>query len=128
MKLKTLKSGLQTMPRAQPVEINPDSWRTDKRTSSQRGYGYKWQQARAAYLAKHPFCVMCLSAAGIDDGDLEDVASKSMRAGIGLPWATVVDHKVPHRGDMVEFWKSEGWQPLCATHHSSDKQRAESGM
>jgi 5-methylcytosine-specific restriction endonuclease McrA len=39
--------------------------------------------------------------------------------------ATVVDHKVPHRGDDALFWDSDNWQGLCATHHSSTKQRQE---
>ena len=54
-------------------------------SSAERGYGYKWQQARAGYLRKHPLCVECQSRG-------RTVA------------ATVVDHKVPHRGDMTVFW------------------------
>ena len=39
--------------------------------------------------------------------------------------ATVVDHIKPHRGDRRLFWDSDNWQPLCAPHHSSTKQREE---
>lgn len=39
--------------------------------------------------------------------------------------ATVVDHVVPHQGDQTLFWDVSNWQPLCATHHSSDKQAFE---
>lgn len=72
----------------------------------ERGYDSKWVKARAGYLAKHPWCVMC--------------AEQGQR----VP-ATVVDHKRPHRGDMKLFWDRDNWQGLCATHHSSTKQRAE---
>jgi 5-methylcytosine-specific restriction protein A len=81
------------------------SWR-DGQSSAQRGYGHKWREAREGYLRLHPLCVMC----------------KAMGRTI---IATVVDHKVPHRGDMKVFWDSSNWQPLCATCHSSHKQRLE---
>lgn len=32
---------------------------TRQLTAAQRGYGSRWQAARAAYLVKHPLCVMC---------------------------------------------------------------------
>ena len=67
-------------------------------SSAQRGYGYRWQQARARFLQKHPLCVLCLA-----NGKTEA--------------ATVVDHKTPHRGDDKLFWDQENWQPLCKMHH-----------
>ncbi|MFA6067146.1 MAG: HNH endonuclease, partial [Janthinobacterium sp.] len=99
MKLTTLKPRL-----AAPLErlntIKPGSWRDEKQTSTQRGYGYKWQKARAAYLMKHPFCVYCLRDAGIPiSDDAVAVGMACLAKGIGLPMATVVDHSVPHRGD-----------------------------
>ena len=39
--------------------------------------------------------------------------------------ATVVDHIVPHKGDLLLFWDSSNWQALCAPCHSSIKQREE---
>jgi 5-methylcytosine-specific restriction endonuclease McrA len=39
--------------------------------------------------------------------------------------ATVVDHVEPHRGDQERFWDERNWQALCASCHSSDKQREE---
>lgn len=106
MKLKTLTSRVQMIsePVKVAVEVNPSSWRTSDQTSAQRGYGYKWQQARAGYLAKHPMCVFC------------------ERKGLYTP-ASVVDHSIPHRGDMVLFWKSEHWQALCKTCHDSEAQK-----
>lgn len=41
--------------------------------------------------------------------------------------ATVVDHKIPHKGDYVLFWDSTNWQSLCKLHHDSTKQAAEKG-
>lgn len=79
------------------------SWRDDKRSSTERGYDSRWQKARTGYLRNHPLCAMCTA-----EGRVER--------------ATVVDHIVPHKGDMKLFWQSENWQPLCASHHSSDKQ------
>lgn len=39
--------------------------------------------------------------------------------------ATVVDHKIPHKGDSTLFWSQSNWQGLCDTHHSSTKQSEE---
>lgn len=82
------------------------SWRADKRTANARGYNYEWQKARADHLEANPLCVMCY-ALGI------------------IAAATVVDHKRPHRGDMVLFWDRRNWQSLCKTCHSKHKQRME---
>ena len=84
------------------------SWRKDKGSSAERGYGYRWQQARAAYLAEHPLCVMCEAAGRITI-------------------ATVVDHSVPHKGDTEIFWDRSRWQSLCKQHHDSDAQRRDKG-
>lgn len=65
----------------------------------------RWQRLRAAQLAEHPLCAMCLPKPTV---------------------ATVCDHKEPHRGDEVKFW-SGPFQSLCKPHHDSDKQRIEKG-
>lgn len=75
-------------------------------TAAERGYGHKWQQARMGYLRKHPLCVCC-SANGI-------VAA-----------AELVDHVLPHRGDMAVFWKSDDWQALCNLCHETIKKPIE---
>ena len=81
---------------------------------------------RTTHLVKHPYCVYCLRDAGIPPSDDTVVVGLAcMNKGMRLPMATVVDHSVPHRGDMVLFWDSSLWQSLCATHHSRDKQREE---
>lgn len=74
--------------------------------SAERGYGYRWQLARAAYLLENPLCVECVAD------------------GRPMP-ATDVDHIVPHRGDMALFWNTANWQGLCDTHHKQKTGRGE---
>ena len=38
---------------------------------------------------------------------------------------SVVDHKIPHRGDPELFFCLENTQVLCKKHHDSDKQSEE---
>lgn len=68
-----------------------------------RGYNRQWEAARAEFLAVHAHCAhpTCTSL------------------------ATVVDHITAHRGDRNLFWSKSNWQPLCAHHHNSSKQRQE---
>lgn len=127
-RLQTIPSRLGKLPaKRRQVQGNPDSWRNDKRTAAQRGYGYKWQQARAAHLTEHPHCVMCLAEIGMTDLQPAEVVVECARRGLPEPLATVVDHSVPHRGDMTIFWNRSLWQSLCKAHHDSDKQRIERG-
>lgn len=126
MKLQRLQPRLATAPQRIRT-ATPGDWRTEKTSSTARGYGYKWQQARARFLSAHPWCVMCLAECGITAIDPTEQMAACMAGGFKLPPANVVDHKVPHRGNMQLFWDSANWQPLCATHHSRDKQREERG-
>jgi len=102
-------------PRVTPLQTQrtqvmaADSWRTSTMSSAARGYGHKWRVEREKYLRLHPLCVMCKA---------QDVVTE----------ATVVDHRVPHRGDQRLFWDRSNWQSLCSTHHSSDKQREEAAL
>lgn len=69
-------------------------------SSTQRGYGYAWQQFRKQYLASHPLCVRC-----------------------GRPGRDV-DHRIPRRlggGD-----DESNLQTLCGSCHKSKtaKERA----
>lgn len=70
-------------------------------TARERGYDTKWDKARAGYLSAHPDCHRCPNP------------------------ATVVDHKIPHDGNMKLFWDHNNWQPLCAPCHNSWKQSQE---
>lgn len=70
----------------------------DRAGSVERGYGKRWQKARAGYLEKHPLCAECLKK------------GRYVKA-------EVVDHIQPHRGDPVLFWNESNWQSLCKKCH-----------
>ena len=70
----------------------------DRKTTTEKGYGRRWQKARAAFLHAHPLCARC-------------------QAEGRLVKATVVDHIVPHRGDSTLFWDTDNWQALCKRCH-----------
>ena len=106
-RLTTLKPRLASVPSQIPI-LGSGGWRTSNMTTAERGYGARWQRARESHLRLYPLCVMCEAEGRVTA-------------------ATVVDHKDPHRGDMALFWDRSRWQSLCATHHSSDKQRLENG-
>jgi hypothetical protein len=113
-RLTMLKPQLHTLaPRLRTV--TPGSWRAGKSTSA-RGYTYRWKQFRLAWLAEHPLC-----------GDREEGRSGEhsacVRAG-RVSAGTVVDHIQPHRGDWEAFWRGP-FQTLCASCHSSLKQQEE---
>lgn len=75
-----------------------------RESSTKRGYGYKWQKAREGYLRNHPLCA--------------DHAARGLYVR-----ATVVDHKIPHKGDKDLFWDSDNWQPLCKACHDAKTAR-----
>ena len=87
------------------------SWRTDKRTTAERGYGGRWQRLSKQFLRRpeNVLCRMCQAE------------------GVTRP-SQVVDHIVPHRGDQPLFWDQTNWQGLCRSHHSRDKQADERGF
>lgn len=70
-------------------------------SARERGYDTKWQKVRSVFLKANPRCGRC-----------------------GAP-STVVDHIMPHRGNMRLFWSRANWQALCGTCHSGWKQSAE---
>ena len=67
-------------------------------SASKRGYDSKWQKARAAFLEKHPLCLIC------------QTNGKYVKA-------TEVDHIIPHKGDKKLFWDRSNWQALCKNCH-----------
>jgi 5-methylcytosine-specific restriction protein A len=91
------------------MKNQPRDPKDERRTSStQRGYGSRWQRARKTYLFAHPLCALCQQ-----DGKLTP--------------ATVVHHTTPHKGDSSTFWDSSSWQSLCKPHHDREAQRYERG-
>ena len=88
--------------REKPKRVEPEQ--RPRPSAHRRGYGRKWREARAKFLAEHQWCVMC------------------QRAGQEVK-ATVVDHIVPHKGDWKVFWRRSNWQALCEHHHNSKTAR-----
>ena len=84
---------------ARHIPVRQRSSDSNRASSAARGYGYKWQKARAAYLRRHPLCCECA------------------KSGL-LVAATDVDHIQPHRGDRNLFWDQSNWQSLCSSCHS----------
>ncbi len=71
-----------------------------RKNATERGYDYQWRQARVEHLKANPLCRHHLSRG-------QTVA------------ATVVDHKIPHQGDMDLFWDRTNWQSLCTSCHNT---------
>jgi hypothetical protein len=66
-----------------------------------------WRKKRLRQLTESPLCTFCEKQGKVTA-------------------ATVADHIEPHRGDAAKFWNNP-LQSLCATCHSSVKQREENG-
>ena len=77
--------------------------------AAKRGYGSKWQKARATYLQRNPNCVECAV-----EGHIEA--------------AVVVDHIVPHKGNMNVFWDKHNWQSLCEYCHNRKTVKQDGGF
>ena len=77
-------------------------------SAAERGYGGRWRQQRAWFLARYGFC-------GDRPDGLPPVMSRCHDEGRVTP-ATQVDHVAPHRGDGGRFrdWRGN-WQALCAS-------------
>ena len=69
-------------------------------SASARGYGRQWQAASKAHLRANPICA----------------------CGCGRA-ADVVDHRVPHRGDMALFWDRSNWQSMAKACHDAKTAR-----
>lgn len=77
---------------------------TKRLSSRQRGYTTKWEKESKAYLAEHPYCVVCGNQ------------------------ASLVDHIEPHQGDQRLFWSRSNWQPMCASCHGRKTVRTDGGF
>jgi 5-methylcytosine-specific restriction enzyme A len=80
------------------------SYDNHRGTAAKRGYGAKWRRARAGYLSQNQICVRC--------GDI----------------ATVVDHIIPHKGNMELFWSVSNWQSLCKKCHDRKTVKEDGGF
>ncbi len=77
-------------------------------SARKRGYTTAWGKARNAHLSAHPLCVHC--------------GARGRTAG-----AAIVDHVIPHKGDVRLFWMEENWQGLCVPCDGAKKPR-EAGL
>ena len=66
----------------------------------------RWRRRSRAFLQAHPLCVMCEAAGRVT-------------------LATVVDHKVPYRGEEELFFDETNWQSMCKTDHDAAKREQE---
>lgn len=57
-----------------------------------------WKKIRISFLSDNPLCVECLK-----DGHYK--------------MAKIVDHLVPHKGDINMFYDLNNLQALCKKHH-----------
>ena len=83
--------------------------RDNRQSAARRGYGHKWRKARLGHLKKNPLCVECLKLGRVTA-------------------ATVVDHKVPHKGDMKLFWDKTNWQSMCENCHNIKTAKEDGGF
>ncbi len=84
--------------------------RTKRGSAAERGYGSRWQRARAVFLAKNPLCRPC-----------------SLKSPPQVTAATVVDHVKDHKGDQVLFWDEGNWQSSCQPCHDASTDAGDFG-
>jgi 5-methylcytosine-specific restriction endonuclease McrA len=85
----------------------------DRRSSSAQEYRQRygtsrWKRLRKAHRDKHPLCARCAERGVVCE-------------------ATVVHHKVPHKGDPALFWDPDNLSSSCKSCHDIDEQRIERG-
>jgi 5-methylcytosine-specific restriction endonuclease McrA len=106
-------SGTSTVPQRPPVHRPaglPQRSTQRRKKTAERGYGYRWQKYRLAFLRDHPICVRCEA-----DGKLTP--------------ATQVDHVVPVNGaDDPAFFEPSNHQALCQSCHSTKTNQEDGGF
>jgi 5-methylcytosine-specific restriction protein A len=65
----------------------------------------RWKHESRAFLIANPFCV---------ERQWGTFVSPECGA-----VATVVDHRIPHRGNEAAFWDRGNWAALCKPHHQA---------
>lgn len=83
-----------------------------RESSTQRGYGYRWQQTSKGFLRAHPLC----QCSECKEGELQ------------LKPSNVVDHIIPHKGDMVLFWDRSNWMAMNESCHNKKTAREDGGF
>ena len=96
------------MPSASRTHKVKKYYERDRASAAKRGYGGRWRKASKRFLRDNPLCAECLRR------------GKTQAA-------EVVDHIVPHKGDMKKFWDEENWQSLCIPDHNAKSPRERGG-
>ena len=106
--LRTLKPRIAviTTSRVQPAP------RPSRAKGGQGLYTYRWKLARIAFLRAHPLC-QC--------PDCDEGRKRVMPA-------SVVDHRIPHRGDYLLFWDEANWQAMSKVCHDAKTAREDGGF
>jgi 5-methylcytosine-specific restriction protein A len=78
-------------------------------SANSRGYGSRWRVARKRFLELNPLCAEC------------------NRVG-RLTAATIVDHIVPHKGDISLFWDMDNREAICKSHHDQKTASQDGGF
>ena len=108
-KLPMIKPRVQTLALSK-VRMLP---RPSRGSHSGQGlYTYRWKQARLAFLRAHPLC-QC--------PDCDEGRKRVMPA-------SVVDHRIPHRGDERLFWSESNWTAMAKQCHDAKTAREDSGF
>lgn len=78
-------------------------------SASQRGYDYRWQQYRKAFLEQYPLCVACLARNKVSP-------------------AVEIDHIRPRAIWPDLFWQARNHQPLCRPCHWYKTKQERAGL
>ena len=79
-------------------------------SAGERLYTATWARAAKDFLTE-PDNALCCHCGALDPPRLRP--------------ATVVNHRVPHRGDHALFWDRGNWEGVCKPCHDGPIQRAE---
>jgi 5-methylcytosine-specific restriction protein A len=82
-----------------------------RENANARGYTWQWRKAREHFLRLHPLCE----------------CAECRAVGRIMP-ASVVDHIIPHRGDMALFWDRSNWQAMSKPCHDRKTARENGGF
>jgi 5-methylcytosine-specific restriction enzyme A len=97
------------MPTRPPVHGAHDrhaEYEQQRGNARQQGYTSRWDRVARAYRRANPLCVGC-----------EAIGRVTL--------AQLVDHVIPHRGNVALMWEPSNLQSLCKWHHDVVKQRLE---
>jgi 5-methylcytosine-specific restriction protein A len=93
---------------------------TKRPSSTQRGYGYRWQQYTALRLREYPLCEgLKLKPDGLI---VVNTHPGIVRA------AKLTDHIIPHKGDEILMWAEWNHQSACDDCHNVKTSQYDGGF